>query len=89
MTTTKHDFSGTHAYVTGAGGGIGHEIACQLVKAGANVVAFDLKPDPGSFPEGPGAIQYIEGDICDLEALKASFASFEDTGLDYLVNAVF
>lgn len=87
MTTTKHDFSGTHAFVSGAGGGIGHEIACQLIRAGSNVVAFDLKADPGNFPEGPGSIRYIKGDICDLDALKAAFASFEATGIDFLVNA--
>lgn len=87
MTTTKHDFSGTYAYVTGAGGGIGHEIVCQLARAGSNVVAFDLKADPQNFPEGPGSVRYIQGDIRDLDALRASFSSLDETGLDYLVNA--
>lgn len=87
MTVTTHDFTGTYAYVTGAGGGIGHAIASELVRAGSHVVAFDLKADPGDFPDGPGRISYIQGDICDLDALKASFASFEETGLDFLVNA--
>lgn len=87
MTITRHDFSGTHAYVTGAGGGIGHEIASQLVQAGCNVVAFDLKADPGDFPDGPGSIRYVQGDICDQAALAASFASLEKTGLDFIVNA--
>lgn len=87
MTTTKHDFSGTHAYVTGAGGGIGHEIASQLVRAGCTVTAFDLKADPGDFPAGPGSIRYVQGDILDEAALAASFAGLEKTGLDFIVNA--
>jgi len=87
MTATKHDFSGTHAYVTGAGGGIGHAIVCHLVRAGARVVAFDIKPDPTDFPSGPGSVAYVQGDITDAGQLAASFSSFTETGLDFLVNA--
>lgn len=87
MTSTNHDFSGTHAFVSGAGGGIGHEIVCQLVHAGANVIAFDLKNDPGTFPDGPGSVSYVRGDIRDHDALIAAFGSFNETGLDFIVNA--
>ena len=39
-------FSGKAALVVGAGGGMGLEIACQLIKRGVNVAMADIKPQP-------------------------------------------
>lgn len=87
MTATSHDFSGTHVFVSGAGGGIGHEIASHLIRAGSNVIGFDIKDDPGDFPDGPGSVSYVQGDIRNPSALAAAFAPFAKTGLDFIVNA--
>ena len=44
---TEFRFTGTSAVVTGAGGGIGRQIAQDLLDAGVNVCALDLKPALG------------------------------------------
>jgi NAD(P)-dependent dehydrogenase (short-subunit alcohol dehydrogenase family) len=71
--------------VTGAGGGMGLQIARDLLAAGAAVTGIDVKPRP----EGLDRAAYAEGDVSDdgfvAEALAEAFAA---TGrLDYLVNA--
>ncbi|MDZ4735154.1 MAG: hypothetical protein SGJ07_02295, partial [Rhodospirillaceae bacterium] len=55
--------------MTGAGGGMGFQIAHDLIAAGCAVTAFDLKPDPGGFPGGAGRLSYIQGDLCEREAI--------------------
>jgi NAD(P)-dependent dehydrogenase (short-subunit alcohol dehydrogenase family) len=78
---------GRKAFVTGAGGGIGHRIAHDLVLAGCVVTAFDIKPDPGGFPDGPGAITYRQGDLCDRRSIEEAVDAAATDGLDYVVNA--
>lgn len=83
-------FKGRTAFVAGAGGGIGLNIAQDLIGAGANVVLADLKPEPDGIPEGPGEHLYLEGDLSDegfvREAVAATVTEF--VRLDYLVNTV-
>jgi NAD(P)-dependent dehydrogenase (short-subunit alcohol dehydrogenase family) len=55
-------FEGQIALVTGAGGGIGYEIARDLVREGALVHALDLKPAPEAFVDLPGLTYHV----CDL-----------------------
>lgn len=84
-------FSGRVAFVTGAGGGMGAAIAARLAKAGADVVAADVKEVP-EIPSADGfneRIHYKRLDITDepgvdrvLRDLVADFG-----GLDYVVNA--
>jgi NAD(P)-dependent dehydrogenase (short-subunit alcohol dehydrogenase family) len=81
------DLSGRRAFVTGAGGGIGFQIAHDLVAAGCSVTALDIKPDPGDFPSGPGEISYIQGDLCEHETIDRSVDRAATDGLDYVVNA--
>jgi NAD(P)-dependent dehydrogenase (short-subunit alcohol dehydrogenase family) len=78
-------FAGRTAVVTGAGGGMGLRIACDLVAAGASVIGIDLKPRPA---ELAGAA-YAQGDVSDDGFIAAAIgAAFAETGrLDYLVNA--
>jgi NAD(P)-dependent dehydrogenase (short-subunit alcohol dehydrogenase family) len=78
-------FAGRTAIVTGAGGGMGLQIAQDLLAAGTAVTGIDLKPRP---PALEGAA-YAEGDVSDDGFVaKAIARAFADTGrLDYLVNA--
>ena len=76
------DFTGKRVWVTGAGRGIGREVATQFVAAGACVVGLDL-----AFPEAdyPYATRLL--DIGDSKAVNACCAALlADGGLDVLVN---
>lgn len=77
---------GRNAFVTGAGGGMGFRIACDLVAAGCSVVAVDIKPDPGGFPDGPGRIAYLEGDLTEPATIADAVDRAARDGLDYVVN---
>lgn len=82
------EFSGKVALVAGAGGGMGLNIANDLIAAGARVSMVDIKPRPGEVAEGPGESCYFEGDVTDdtfvKESVAATVAAFGR--LDYLVN---
>ncbi len=80
------DFSGKSAFVTGAGGGMGLAVAAGLLRAGAEVTLFDLKPAPDGLP---AAATYAQGDVSDDDAVAAAIgARAEASGrLDFLVNA--
>ena len=78
-------FAGKTAVVTGAGGGMGFQIASTLMAADAKVFGIDLKDRPAGFD---GA-SYRQGDITDDGFVAgAMIAAAERSGrLDYLVNA--
>jgi NAD(P)-dependent dehydrogenase (short-subunit alcohol dehydrogenase family) len=42
---TKHDFVGKSAFITGAGSGIGYEVALVFARAGADIVATDVNQE--------------------------------------------
>ncbi len=76
------DFTGKRVWVTGAGRGIGREVATQFVAAGAAVVGLDQ-----AFPEAdyPFATRLL--DIRDSGAVNACCEGLlADGGLDVLVN---
>jgi 3-oxoacyl-[acyl-carrier protein] reductase len=82
-------FKNKSAIVCGAGGGIGLNLANDLLNEGANVSLVDLKPRPDNISEGTGQAQYHQGDVTN-EAFVSEFT--RDTvsafgGLDCLVNA--
>lgn len=77
-------FEGKRALVTGAGKGIGREIAAQLVKSGAEVVALSRTQEDLDSLKAELGCQTVLADIGDAQqALKA----VEDAGpIDLLVN---
>jgi 3-oxoacyl-[acyl-carrier protein] reductase len=78
-------FAGRTAVVTGAGGGMGLEIARELVAAGAQVIGIDLKDRPADLHDA----RYDQGDVSDDRFVARAIGNaFADTGrLDHLVNA--
>jgi len=83
-------FDGKVALVAGAGGGMGLNVADDLIAAGARVCLADVKARPQAVREGPGESLYLQGDLSRDEFVASTVAeTVERFGrLDYLVNAV-
>ena len=81
-------FEGKIAFVAGAGGGMGLNIASDLIAAGAGVALADIKDEPAGIAEGPGRHHYHQGDLSDEAFVKTAIgetvAAFGR--LDHLVN---
>ncbi len=82
-------FEGKSAIVTGAGGGMGHAVARDLLAAGAKVTCLDMKDRPDGLDDGPGQALYLQGDVTDETFVAEAFARTREANgrLDYLVNA--
>jgi len=84
----KFDFSNRVAVVTGAGGGMGKEIASMILAAGGSVIMMDIKPEPDDFKAVGERTLYGQGDLRDPEFVTATI----DAGaarfgrIDYLAN---
>ncbi|MCH7943700.1 MAG: SDR family oxidoreductase [Proteobacteria bacterium] len=81
-------FEGKIAVVAGAGGGMGLNIANDLIAAGAHVTLLDLKPRPDDLADGPGSAAYHQGDATDEAFVESVIGAAVEAhgGLDYLVN---
>ena len=81
-------FVGKIAVVAGAGGGMGLNIANDLIAAGAHVTLLDLKPRPETLSHGPGSATYHQGEATDEAFVEGVIGAAVEAhgGLDYLVN---
>ena len=81
----REAFAGKTAVVTGAGGGMGLQIASELLAAGATVVGIDVKERPDALDDA----LYHQGDVSsDGFVAQAIGSAYGETGqLDFLVNA--
>ena len=93
--TVEIDHTGTRALVTGAGAGIGAEIARWLARAGATVAVNDVRPDRAdevvaSIEADGGTALAVIADARDDAALEAMVdeAAERMGGLDVAVNNV-
>ena len=79
----ENEFAGLTAIITGAGSGIGLEVAKGLKKRGAEVFGFDINQG-----EMSSFATYIKCDIGDASSVDAAFAEFRkvNSKLDILVN---
>ena len=82
-------FKGKCAIVCGAGGGIGLNIAIDLLDRHVNVSMVDLKPRPKLLNDNIGRVQYFQGDVTDEKFVKDfTHHTLSKFGhLNYLVNA--
>src|SRR5262245_44877477 len=90
------ELDGQIAFVTGAGSGLGREIALTFARAGARVGVNDLRPEPAAKVHaevaalgGALACGPLAGDVSDSAAVRAAFetlAKTTDGRLDILVN---
>ena len=71
----KFDFSSRVAVVTGAGGGMGKQIANIMLDAGGSVIMLDVKPEPDDLGGKSQQRLYIQGDVTDAEVVNAAVAS--------------
>jgi NAD(P)-dependent dehydrogenase (short-subunit alcohol dehydrogenase family) len=77
---------GARALVTGAGSGLGREIAVAFAAAGATVIAADRDRDAAdAVAAGSDAISALALDVCDANAVDAAVAALER--LDVVVNS--
>ena len=83
--TELAEFAGRTALVTGAGGGMGLQIAQDLIAAGARVAGIDVKACPAELDHR----LYAQGDVSEEDFVAQAVANaFAATGrLDCLVNA--
>ena len=81
-------FAGKTALVAGAGGGMGLNVANDLIAAGVNVALADIKAAPSDIRDGPGEHDYHQGDLTDEAFIKDVVAKTVSAfgPLTYLVN---
>jgi NAD(P)-dependent dehydrogenase (short-subunit alcohol dehydrogenase family) len=77
MTLPSFRLDGGVAFVTGAGGGIGAELAAGIAEAGAKVACVDLQaPEETAARIGEGALA-LAADVTDADALADAVAATE------------
>ena len=79
----EKEFAGLTAIITGAGSGIGLEVAKGLKERGATVFGFDINPG-----EMAAYATYVKCDIGDAASVESAFNEFKKSskGLDILIN---
>ena len=88
------ELDGKRIIVTGAARGMGAATVRSYVKAGAHVVAMDVKDDLGAevaaqaSAMGPGSASYLNVDVADMDSVESAFAAAVESlgGLDVLAH---
>jgi 3-oxoacyl-[acyl-carrier protein] reductase len=93
VSSSRHDFTGKVAIVTGAGQGIGEAYARALAAAGAAVVVADINADAGELvakdiAAAGGQAAFARTDVSDPDSAVAMAALAVERfgGIDFLVN---
>ncbi|QTI68975.1 coniferyl-alcohol dehydrogenase [Gordonia polyisoprenivorans] len=73
------EFNGKRVVVTGAASGIGHAVAAELVKAGAEVTSLDRNAPTAA------VARHIPVDLSDISSIEAALEQLGD-GYDALLN---
>ena len=68
--------------ITGATGNVGRQVVSQLVARGADVRALVRDPSKAGLPAG---VQTVQGDLLDIDAMRAAF---DGVSTLFLLNAV-
>ena len=85
--TDRFNLTGKHALVTGAGRGIGLEIARTLRGAGATITVAEFLEDNGRAAAAELEGHFVQVDVRDPESAEAMVAEAERTApVDILVN---
>jgi 3-oxoacyl-[acyl-carrier protein] reductase len=82
------NFADKIALVTGAGGGMGLQIASDLIHAGASVLMLDIKSRPEAIPGNPDQSLYEQVDLTDAVSVVTAVEKAAKIfgGFDYLAN---
>jgi NADP-dependent 3-hydroxy acid dehydrogenase YdfG len=85
------DFNGKTVVITGAGNGIGRQLCILFAKAGANIVAADIRPDDLAETAGllaPAVCRSYVLNVSDNEAVEklAEKVAAQKDGADILIN---
>lgn len=79
MSVYADRFKGQVAIVTGGASGVGREVAGRLTQEGAKVVLWDLNADAlAQAKAATGAVDAVELDVTDADAVQAAAASVAD-----------
>lgn len=84
MATMSKDFEGLNAVITGAGSGIGLEVATQLAARGASVFGLDLVA--GRLAEVGTFVACDISNEADVQAAAAQVADASGGSIDILIN---
>jgi 3-oxoacyl-[acyl-carrier protein] reductase len=80
MSVYADRFKGQVAIITGGASGVGREVAARLTHEGAKVVLWDLNAEAlAEAKAATGAVDAVELDVTDAEAVQAAAEAVADT----------